>query len=235
MLQVKLSPSIFLADFWNLPKVIQEYEDAGVELIHFDVMDGTFVPNFALGHEFLRQLKRHTQIPIDAHLMVVNPERHIQAFADSGVDVCTVHVETCVHLDRTLTLIRDCGMRVGIALNPTTPLNGLEYVVDKIDLFLIMTVNPGFASQAFLPAMVPKVRRMRCMLNQQGLQADISVDGHVSLETIPLTAGAGANVFVLGTSSIYRPGVEKVSGIRAVRECAVASLNPCPGEEGELE
>jgi len=229
-LKVKVSPSIFLADMWELSRVVKQYEDAGADMIHFDVMDGIFVSNFTLGNEFLRQLKRHTRIPIDLHLMIVKPERHIRAFAEAGADLCTVHVETCVHLDRTLTLIRDCGMRVGVALNPATPLNVLEYVLDKIDLFLVMTVNPGFASQDFLPAMVSKVCRLRSMLNRYGLDPGISVDGHVSLQTVPLTAKAGANVFVLGTSSIYKQGTGIVSGIRAVRECAVASFNPHPDE-----
>ncbi|MCL5986012.1 MAG: ribulose-phosphate 3-epimerase [Actinobacteria bacterium] len=224
MLKTKMALSVMLADFWNLKDDILAYEKAKVELIHFDVMDGSFVQNFTLGHDILRSLSKNTKIPIDAHLMVMEPERHIEAFAESGASMCTVHVEVCKHLDRTLRMIRECGMKVGAALNPATSLCTLEYVLGELDMVLIMTVNPGFASQSFISSMVSKIKKLREMFNERNLETDIEVDGCVSLETIPITAGVGANVFVLGTSSIYREGIELVSGIQTIRSCAEESL-----------
>jgi ribulose-phosphate 3-epimerase len=234
MLKAKMALSIMLANYWNLKDDILAYEKAKGELIHFDVMDGSFVQNFALGHDLLRLLSKKTKIPIDAHLMVMEPERHVEAFAESGASMCTVHVEACKHLDRTLRTIRECGMKVGVALNPATSLCTLEYVLEELDMVLIMTVNPGFASQNFISSMVSKVRKLREMFNERNLETDIEIDGCVSLETVPLTAGVGANVFVLGTSSIYREGVELVSGIKTIRSCAEESLCKYFVERGRL-
>ena len=224
MLEIKMAPSVMLADFWNLKDDILAYEKAKAEMIHFDIMDGSFVQNFTLGHDILKILSKKTKIPIDAHLMTIEPERHIEDFAKSGASMCTVHVETSKHLDRIIRIIKHCGMKVCIALNPATDLCTLNYVLEEVDMILIMTVNPGFASQDFVPSTVSKIRNLRKMLNERNLKTDIEVDGCVSLDTVPITAGEGANVFVLGTSSIYREGIEIVSGIKAIRNCANTSI-----------
>lgn len=198
---VRIAPSILSADFSRLGEQVAEAERAGADIIHVDVMDGRFVPNITVGPLVVRALRPVTRLPLHVHLMIVEPERHIDAFARAGADLITVHVETCPHLDRTLAQIRDAGARPSVTLNPATPLVMLEEVLDQVDLVLLMTVNPGFGGQEMIPTSHERVRRLRRMLDERGLEAcSIEVDGGVNEETIRGIVAAGADVLVMGSA-----------------------------------
>jgi len=198
---VRIAPSILSADFSRLGEQVAEAEAAGADIIHIDVMDGRFVPNISVGPLVVRALRPVTRLPLHVHLMIVEPEHHIDAFARAGADLITVHVETCPHLDRTLAQIREAGSRPSVTLNPATPLAALEEVLDQVDLVLLMTVNPGFGGQGMLPSSADRVRRLRRMLEERGLDAcSIEVDGGINEETIPEIVAAGADVLVMGSA-----------------------------------
>lgn len=201
MSDVRVAPSILSADLGRLHDEINEVVAAGADWIHVDVMDGRFVPNITFGPVIVRAVRAATTLPIDVHLMIVEPERYLADFAQAGADVISVHQETCVHLQRTLRQIRDLGKRAGVVLNPATPESTLEYVLDDIDLILIMSVNPGFGGQSFLPSQLPKIERLAKRLQERGLnQVELEVDGGISPQTIRSVVDAGASVVVAGAS-----------------------------------
>jgi len=205
----KISPSILSADFTRLGEEIKAVERAGADYIHIDVMDGHFVPNITIGPMIVEAAKRVTNLPLDVHLMISDPDRYIDAFADAGADILTVHTETINHLHRTLQYIRDKNVRAGISLNPATPLNVLEYVMDVLDMVLIMSVNPGFGGQKFIPGVIPKIRQLKEMIDKRGLKTEIEVDGGIGPETIHQVSSAGADVFVAGSAIFYSDDYEK--------------------------
>ena len=200
-----LSPSILSADFRHLEQDILEAIDAGAEYLHVDVMDGMFVPSISFGMPVIKSIRPVTDKTFDVHLMVEEPGRYIDDFADCGADLITVHAEACKHLDRTIQQIRARGLKAGVALNPATPLCVLDHVITKVDMILIMTVNPGFGGQKYIPEMTEKISALRKMLTERGLQTDIEVDGGISEDTIRTVLGAGANVIVAG-SAVFGKG-----------------------------
>ncbi len=199
--RVRIAPSILSADFSRLGEQVAEAERAGADIVHIDVMDGRFVPNITVGPLVVRALRPVTRLPLHVHLMIVEPERHIDAFARAGADLITVHVETSPHLDRALAQIREAGARPAVTLNPTTPLVMIEEVLDQVDLILLMTVNPGFGGQEMIPSSPDRVRRLRRMLDERGLEGcSIEVDGGINEATIPEIVSAGADVLVMGSA-----------------------------------
>lgn len=211
---ISIGASLACANYRNLEKDIRELEQAGVDTIHFDVMDGHFVPNFALNPDILRMTRELTALPIDVHLMVANPEAYIPVFAKEGCNIITFHQEATPHSQRELMRIRDLGLKSGLALNPATPLSVLEHILADLDVVLIMTVNPGFAGQSLIPATFNKISSLRKELDEQGSKAEIQVDGNVSFENIPRLVGAGATLLVGGTSSIFRKGLRIAEAVQ---------------------
>jgi ribulose-phosphate 3-epimerase len=201
----KIAPSILSADFTKLGEEIEAVEAAGADYIHIDVMDGHFVPNITVGPMIVKAAKRVTDLPLDVHLMIENPERYIDDFVRAGSDVITVHVETVTHLHRLLGVIQDAGIKAGAALNPATPLNSIQHVLDNLDMVVLMTVNPGFGGQSFIPEVLTKIEELRRIIDQKGLDIDIEVDGGINGETIAQVARAGATVFVAGNAVFSSP------------------------------
>ena len=195
----KIAPSILSADFARLQDEVKEVIDGGADWIHVDVMDGHFVPNITIGPPVVKSLRKVVSVPLDVHLMIEAPDRYLQAFAEAGADILTVHVETCPHLNRTIQHIKDLGKRAGVALNPATPLGALEEILEDVDLVLIMTVNPGFGGQDFIPSTLGKIERMRRWLSERGLEVELEVDGGVKVDNIGEISRRGADVFVVGS------------------------------------
>ena len=195
-----IAPSILSADFSKLGDEIKAVETAGADWIHADVMDGHFVPNITIGPLVVEAVRRVTNLPIDVHLMIENPDNYISAFAEAGASYISVQVETCIHLNRTVQLIKDCGAHAGVVLNPSTPLASLEWVIEDVDYVLIMSVNPGFGGQAFIPGSLAKIKALRKQIQERGLAALIEVDGGVNEKTIAEIAAAGADIFVAGSA-----------------------------------
>ena len=195
-----IAPSILSADFSKLGDEIKAVEAAGADWIHADVMDGHFVPNITIGPLIVEAVKRVTDLPIDVHLMIENPDDYIPAFAAAGASYIAVQLETCIHLNRTVQLIKDCGAQAGVVLNPSTPLANLEWVLEDVDYVLIMSVNPGFGGQAFIPSSLDKISALRQQIQDRGLSVLIQVDGGVNKKTISQIASAGTDVFVAGSA-----------------------------------
>ncbi len=197
---IKLAPSVLAADYARLGEQVREVAGAGADYIHVDVMDGRFVPNISVGPLVVEALRRMTDLPLDVHLMIEEPERHIEAFAQAGASILTVHPEASSHLHRLVQMIKGLDVRSGVALNPASPLALIEEVLAEVDLVLLMTVNPGWGGQAFLHSVLPKMQRLRRMLDEQGLAAEREVDGGITAETVPLVVEAGARVLVAGSA-----------------------------------
>jgi len=212
---VKIAPSLLAADFGHLAQAAQDMERYGAKYLHFDVMDGHFVPNITMGTAVVKALRPVSGAFFDVHLMITEPEKYIEAFVKAGADGITVQAEACVHLQRVLAQIREAGAKAGVALNPATPLDILDYILDDVDLILVMTVNPGFGGQAFLPAMLPKIRQVRERIAPLPHPVQIQVDGGIDAETARLTHAEGANVFVAGTSIFGHQGGTE-AGIHAL-------------------
>ena len=215
---MKIAPSILSADFAALADDIARVEAGGADQLHVDVMDGHFVPNLTIGPVVVEAIRKRTRLPLDVHLMIVQPERFVGDFVRAGADVVTVHVEASSHLQRTLAHIRDLGAKAGASLNPATHPDTLAYVLDDLDLVLVMSVNPGFGGQKFIPAVLPKVREVRTLL--AGRDVDVSVDGGVKVEHAQSLARHGASVLVAGSAIFGQPDPAAV--IRAMREAAVS-------------
>jgi ribulose-phosphate 3-epimerase len=217
---VKIAPSILSADFTRLGEQIREAEEGGADWIHVDVMDGRFVPNITIGPLIAAAARRSTTLPIDVHLMIREPERYVAAFADAGADYITVHVEASPHLHRTVLQIRERGAKAGVTLNPATPVEAIAEVLPYVDLVLVMSVNPGFGGQSYIPTSTAKIARIRRMLLELGrTDVELEVDGGVAPDTIAAVAGAGASVVVAG-SAVYNAKASVAENIRRLREAA---------------
>lgn len=197
---IKVAPSILSADFTKMYDAVKMLERAGADYIHCDVMDGVFVPNITFGQPMVRDLKKHTDIPLDVHLMIASPEKFIDSFANAGADIITVHEEATIHLDRTLQMIRAAGKKCGVSLNPHTPLCVLEYVLDIVDMVLLMSVNPGFGGQSFIPSSLKKAADLKAMIEARGLNVDIQMDGGIGVHNVREVTDAGVNVVVAGSA-----------------------------------
>jgi ribulose-phosphate 3-epimerase len=213
---IKIASSILAADFTRLGEQVKEAEAAGADWIHVDVMDGHFVPNISIGPLVVKALRPVTRLTLDVHLMIEKPERYLKAFAQAGADRITVHVETCPHLHRTIQQIRELGCKPGVTLNPATPLTALEMVLAEVDLVLIMSVNPGFGGQKYIPGSTQKIARLRNMLDAIGSQAELEVDGGINVDTIAEAVQAGATVLVAG-SAIFNERVSVAEAMQQLR------------------
>jgi ribulose-phosphate 3-epimerase len=213
---MKIAPSILSADFAALGEAIARVEAGGADQLHVDVMDGRFVPNITIGPPVLEAIRKRTRLPLDVHLMIVEPERYIEIFVRAGADLLTVHAEACPHLNRTLNQIREAGAKAGVALNPSTPPEAIEWVLDDLDLILVMSVNPGFGGQSFIPSSYAKVRQVRTLVGRRPIE--VSVDGGVNRKTAGALAEAGASTLVAG-SAIY--GAQDPA--QAIRDLRTAS------------
>ncbi len=210
IVMIKISPSILSSDFTRLGEEIRTVEEAGADLIHIDVMDGHFVPNITIGPLIVKAAKDITSLPLDVHLMISDPDRYIDDFVKAGADIITVHAETVYHLHRTIQVIKKMGVQAGVALNPATPVEMLNYILTDIDIVMIMSVNPGFGGQQFIPEAISKIEAVRKMIEKKGLPTEIEVDGGINEKTISRVYQAGANIFVAGSAIFLEDDYKKV-------------------------
>jgi ribulose-phosphate 3-epimerase len=212
---VKIAPSILSADFSQLGEDIKDVENGGADYIHVDVMDGHFVPNITIGPLIVEAIRPVTKLPLDVHLMIENPDQYIEAFAKAGADYLTVHVEACPHLHRTIHYIKSFGVKAGVVLNPATPVEMIQHVIHDVDMVLLMSVNPGFGGQAFIPEVITKIKMLKKMIDEKGLNVEIEIDGGVNENTAKQCVEAGATVLVAG-SAIYNQ-VDRAKAIAALK------------------
>ena len=217
----KIAPSILAADLLHLGDQVAAAEQGGADRFQVDVMDGVYVPNISFGLPMVAALRRATQLLVEAHLMIVQPERYVEGFARAGADLIIVHQEAAVHLDRTLQHIKQLGRKAGVALNPATPATVLDQIIEQVDLVLVMTVNPGFGGQAFIPHTLRKLRQVQQLVSERNPACEIEIDGGVEVETIGAAYEAGARVFVAGTS-VFKHPAGPAAGVRALIEAAIA-------------
>jgi len=229
MNEILIAPSILSADFTDLGGEIRAVVSAGADIVHVDVMDGHFVPNITIGPLIVEAARRVTERPLDVHLMISDADRYIDQFAAAGADWITVHVEACPHLQRTVARIREHGLKAGVVLNPATSLTTLDHILDDIDLVMLMSVNPGFGGQSFIPATLEKISRLRRLIDDRGLAIDIEVDGGIGVDTIYRVARAGATVFVAGSAVYKAPSYAEV--IAELRAEAVRGLQDRNGSQ----
>jgi ribulose-phosphate 3-epimerase len=217
--KIEIAPSLLSADFGRLAEEIRAVEEAGADRHHVDVMDGRFVPNITLGPFIVKAIAKAARRPLDVHLMIVEPERYIEDFAKAGADTIWVHEEACLHLHRTIQQIKALGKRAGVSLNPHTPVGVLDVILDDIASVLIMSVNPGFGGQAFIPSVIPKMRTLADEIARRKLTVDIAVDGGIGVETAPIVTEAGANVLIAGSAVFATPDYKAaIANIRAAGE-----------------
>jgi ribulose-phosphate 3-epimerase len=200
---IKIAPSILSADFSRLGEEIVAAEKAGADLVHVDVMDGQFVPNITIGPLVVKAVKKVASVPLDVHLMIVDPDTYVKDFADSGADIITVHAEACVHLHRSIQNIKECGVKAAVSLNPATPLSDIEIVLPYVDMVLIMSVNPGFGGQKFIPEAIGKIKTLKEMITAKNLHVEIEVDGGVTVDNVEEVHKAGADIVVMGSAFYY--------------------------------
>jgi ribulose-phosphate 3-epimerase len=217
---LRISPSILPADFTRLGEELRAIQDAGADMVHVDVMDGRFVPNITMGPIILSAVRRATPLPIDVHLMIVEPDRYMEEFVRAGADLISVHAEAVPDVRATLRHIRSLGKRAAVAVNPGSPLDGVPELLPELDMVLLMTVNPGFSGQRFIDSVLPKVRALRAEIERRGVDVDIEVDGGIAPDTVPLVVGAGANVLVAGSSVFGAPNGDYAGAIAALRAAA---------------
>jgi len=217
---VKIAPSILSADFNKLGSEVKLVEESGGDLVHIDIMDGHFVPNLTIGPSVVSALRKNTKLPFDVHLMISEPDKYIEKFIDAGADIIAVHPESCVHLHRTLSLIKAKDVKVAIALNPSTPLTSIESVLGDLDMLVIMTVNPGFPAQKFIKSMVAKIQQTHELLQKRGLTIEIEVDGGINVDTAPLAVQAGADILVAGNAAFHGPAATLAENIKLLKEAA---------------
>lgn len=220
-MMIKIAPSILSANFAKLGEEVKEVEAAGAELIHIDVMDGHFVPNITMGPIVVEALRPITKLPLDVHLMIENPDAYIEQFAKAGADYISVHVEACRHLHRTIQLIRSYGVKPGVVLNPHTPIELIQHILEDVDFVLFMTVNPGFGGQKFIDSVVPKIEALSKVIKERGLNVEIEIDGGITAETIVPCAKAGASIFVAG-SAIYNKE-DRASALQQIKTAGEAA------------
>lgn len=220
---IKIAPSILSADFSCLGEQVRMVEEAGAEYLHIDVMDGHFVPNITIGPLVVQALRPKSKLVFDVHLMIENPDFYIEEFVKAGADIISIHAEAATHLHRSVQLIKSFGVKAAVSLNPATPLNFIEYVLEDLDMVLLMTVNPGFGGQKFIPAVLSKISELRGRIEQQGLKTDIQIDGGVNTETAVDAVKAGANILVAG-SAIFGSG-NISEAVNKIRTSALSALN----------
>ena len=215
---IKLAPSILSADFARLLEDVKKVEKAGCEYLHIDVMDGHFVPNITLGPGIVKSLRKDVNMVFDAHLMIENPDNYIKNFVDAGCDIIVVHQEACRHLHRTIQNIKSYGIKAGVALNPATPIETIKYVLQDVDMVLLMSVNPGFGGQSYIPVVTEKIKELKALIDEMGLDIDIEVDGGVKPSNIKEVVDAGANVLVAGSAIFGADDIDEA--VKALRENA---------------
>ena len=231
---ISIAPSVMCADLCNLETDVQELEAAGINMLHFDLMDAHFVPNMPIGLALIEQLRPKTDCAFDIHLMVENNDFFVDAVAEIGVQQIAVHVESATHLDRTLSLIQAHGIKAGAALNPATPLSALDYVLDRLDFVLVMTVNPGFAGQKVVPATLRKIAACRAFLHEHAVDLPIEVDGNVSFENIPKMVSAGADILVGGTSSVFQKSGSRFENVQRIQQAITLGLTERKNDRYQL-
>ncbi len=214
---IKIAPSILSADFSRLGEQVAEAEAGGADMIHIDIMDGRFVPNLTFGSIVVQSIRSWTSLPFDLHVMMAEPDAFIPEFAKSGANSITVHAEACTHLHKVVQQIKEEGKRASVAISPATPISAVEEILDELDQVLVMTVNPGFGGQAFIESVVPKIARMRALLDERGLKTDLQVDGGISVTTANTVVQAGANVLVAG-SAVYNKDSTVAESIKRIRD-----------------
>ncbi|MBI4849471.1 MAG: ribulose-phosphate 3-epimerase [Nitrospirae bacterium] len=213
---IKIAPSILSADFSRLGEQIKEAEKAGADLIHVDVMDGHFVPNITIGPLVVKAVKKVAALPLDVHLMIEDPDKYIKDFADSGADIITVHAEACVHLHRSIQNIKECGVKAAVSINPATPLSSIEFILPFVDMVLLMSVNPGFGGQKFIPEVLPKLKQLKNIITENKYKAEIELDGGVTVDNVAEIHKAGADIVVMGNA--FYNSKDYAETVKIVRE-----------------